>query len=452
MLFLLTLTLMAFESRDPRFFSDRPLRESDIVTTFAINPTTKKTRKGGFERRNPEAAREWQRRRQQQNQSKKKDAKKITCIELTKDDQYELEKAWDVLRDYRKYTKKDCWMALFTLVKVNDKLRKAWIGDTVRKLASLDFQSAPWIREPMVISSTNRDENRSQATIRYQSLAEKVITRLLVENKTNDSSSSGVPKPTDRKQKVETVKQLQYNMDNLMRLGAMLKSLQMASFEPREDQETLSLPEMPIFIDKFESLNALFRQLQQLLNKADLIIAIDTEWYQPRNKDDKTSAKLATVQLAYYLETTQSLSSFVIDLLVNDFEYQKVAKELVSWIFEANNQLTEEKGDSNKKTLWVLGFALGHDLTTINDFTSQNYQISDKMLDLQVLISNKCNRGQLPGLKKCASRYSQFPLCKKEQCSDWSKRPLSQSQLNYAGLDAAILLVLLAEVIKDLSS
>ena len=37
---------------DPRFL-DRPIRPEDVVTTLAINPTTKQTRKGGFLRRNP---------------------------------------------------------------------------------------------------------------------------------------------------------------------------------------------------------------------------------------------------------------------------------------------------------------------------------------------------------------------------------------------------------------
>merc|ERR1712157_702466 len=51
----------------------------------------------------------------------------------------------------------------------------------------------------------------------------------------------------------------------------------------------------------------------------------------------------------------------------------------------------------------------------------------------------------LPGLKACVARYASMPLSKDCQCSDWGRRPLSKAQLNYAGLDAAVLLVLLAE-------
>jgi len=62
------------------------------------------------------------------------------------------------------------------------------------------------------------------------------------------------------------------------------------------------------------------------------------------------------------------------------------------------------------------------------------------ILDLQLLLGD----GTL-GLKACVAKYSQTPLSKEEQCSDWGGRPLSHSQLHYAGLDAAILLYLLAE-------
>ena len=58
---------------DPRFFQDRPLRATDVVTPLAINPTTKQTRKGGFARRNPTVYQE--RKKQQQVNRQKKQAK-----------------------------------------------------------------------------------------------------------------------------------------------------------------------------------------------------------------------------------------------------------------------------------------------------------------------------------------------------------------------------------------
>jgi len=71
-----------------------------------------------------------------------------------------------------------------------------------------------------------------------------------------------------------------------------------------------------------------------------------------------------------------------------------------------------------------------------------------------------------PGLKSCCSHFLEdsgrvssqttdhgrdsrdsWSLSKNEQCSDWAQRPLTANQLEYAGLDAAVLLVLLAEMV-----
>jgi ribonuclease D len=69
------------------------------------------------------------------------------------------------------------------------------------------------------------------------------------------------------------------------------------------------------------------------------------------------------------------------------------------------------------------------------------------LLDLQYVLTQ--DGASLPGLKACAARYSLIPLSKEQQCSNWAHRPLSQVQLDYAGLDAAILPVLLAEYVKQ---
>ena len=65
---------------------------------------------------------------------------------------------------------------------------------------------------------------------------------------------------------------------------------------------------------------------------------------------------------------------------------------------------------------------------------------------MQLLFSQGAKKSAMPGLKACAHRYSpDIILSKEQQCSNWAQRPLSSEQLDYAGLDAAILLVLLAE-------
>tara|TARA_B110000285_G_C14947444_1_gene525049 strand:- start:275 stop:493 length:219 start_codon:yes stop_codon:yes gene_type:complete len=43
------------------------------------------------------------------------------------------------------------------------------------------------------------------------------------------------------------------------------------------------------------------------------------------------------------------------------------------------------------------------------------------------------------GLKNVCETLLNNKMCKAEQCSNWENRPLRQSQLHYAGLDAWIL-------------
>ena len=75
---------------------------------------------------------------------------------------------------------------------------------------------------------------------------------------------------------------------------------------------------------------------------------------------------------------------------------------------------------------------------------------------MQLLAAHKMaedtGRGKdnMPGLKSCCSYFNMLPwtLDKAEQCSNWGQRPLSADQLEYAGLDAAVLLVLLSELVR----
>mmetsp|Transcript_98080 Transcript_98080/g.280668 ORF Transcript_98080/g.280668 Transcript_98080/m.280668 type:complete len:80 (-) Transcript_98080:87-326(-) len=47
--------------------------------------------------------------------------------------------------------------------------------------------------------------------------------------------------------------------------------------------------------------------------------------------------------------------------------------------------------------------------------------------------------GGTPGLGKVSARWLGKDVSKKEQCSDWDRRPLTASQLHYAAADAAVL-------------
>jgi ribonuclease D len=90
----------------------------------------------------------------------------------------------------------------------------------------------------------------------------------------------------------------------------------------------------------------------------------------------------------------------------------------------------------------------------------------EKVVDMQIVAAyythsaqgKRLTKSTMPGLKSTCARYLAsavdcnvtYALEKKEQCSDWSQRPLRLSQLEYAGLDAGVLLVLLNAMPSDL--
>jgi hypothetical protein len=205
----------------------------------------------------------------------------------------------------------------------------------------------------------------------------------------------------------------------------------------------LSLPQPPIFVETLDQLVELQRRLQKCR-----FLAIDTEWYDRNDDNNKTTTAVSTIQISFLEEDdNKSLPAFVVDLRIQDIEYRRLAQDLVRWmIFQSDNNIR------------VLGFAVGHDIPLLQTFvgdgtsTSTNTQCLEStntlLLDLQLVfaVEGRRTKSSMPGLKACAGRYSPtLPLSKEQQCSKWGQRPLSQAQLDYAGMDAAILLVLLAE-------
>ena len=248
----------------------------------------------------------------------------------------------------------------------------------------------------------------------------------------------------------------------------------------------------PLFIDTAEGLLKLrddqFRRPPP--HKLPKMVAVDSEWYFTQNvtsgdgngqppsdnahytpnhgrpkKTKNRSMSVATLQIAYVDENKAPdmvLRSFVIDLLSNQSGFQEVAKEYVSWLF-----------GSACCEMMVLGFAFGGDLRQLRKYAgiggykghhhNQHHQnnngksdrssvaslaaVESRCLDLQRLLStpDDVRTGRVPGLKKCAQHYFSKPLKKDDQTSDWTERPLRRSQVEYAALDAVILLVLLSQ-------
>ena len=402
---------------DPRFL-DRPLRDTDTVTEFAVNPTTKATRKGGFLRKNPQAARELRAKEARQQQRSKTTKKKAIEPALTQQEQEEWDLAWKTLDSYTLPETSDIILqyqqALLQIVTLGDKHRCAWIPDTVTKLQErLGKELATNLVERTMDSDSNTQNPRRRE------LFQKLLMNL------SGKRSSVKQQPSKRREKAVVAASISsFDEEPWKTFCKDVQPLGMTWLHS-PGYQILRLPEPPEFINKLDQLAALYHQL-----KTCLIVAIDTEWC---DLEDNTVA-VSTLQLSYVQshDTEASrIATYVVDLRVqSDEEYHRLAREMVCLIFET-------------KDIIVLGFALGHDVPLLEIFVGAKLAVASS-LDLQLVFAEGAK--SLPGLKSCVARYSSsLPLSKEQQCSNWTQRPLTQAQLEYAGLDAAILLILLAE-------
>jgi 3'-5' exonuclease len=154
------------------------------------------------------------------------------------------------------------------------------------------------------------------------------------------------------------------------------------------------------------------------------------------------------------------ISSWVVDLLYEDEEYQAKCKALVRALFQSKLLLGfAVKQDIHKLNRWLqdTGAAAAGPLqlqhsdeskSAFDTISTLGHADSKNILDVQQLCAGR-DQHQLPGLAACVSRFAKKPLCKRQQCSNWGQRPLTAEQLEYAGLDAAILLALVAEIYRQ---
>jgi len=478
---------------DPRFFNDRSLRETDKITPMAINPTDKQTRKGGFLRRNPEAAK-WKNAcsrhiETSSKKSKKRNRKKAQPLpSLLAEEQHQLARVWDSMLDAASLSSSSPDTLnrdfLLEMLRLSDKQRSSWIPQATTRLTE-EFGKARSVRG---IEDAMKHPNRP--TQRQLQLLEKILVKLQAENKQQQQQQQqqqqeqqdGTTHLHERSSEDDPVGDQSFESSELwMAARREVTDLRMSCLE-NTDSSILCLPDSPVFVDNSDDL----RNLSVEVSKARLV-AIDTEWYTPPesisgDEDAKPKAALSTLQLSIWDDENQILAAYVVDLMCkspvgSNREYDQIAKGLVSNLLDACADVP------NPDLPLVLGFAIRHDLPMMWDFLNdadeprsgntreaspervarRKRSGHSRVLDLQSVFATdnaekhhhhhqqqqpRTSRSKvlnLPGLKACVSRYASVPLSKDCQCSEWGRRPLSKAQLEYAGLDAAILLVLLAE-------
>lgn len=379
---------------DPRFL-DRPLRGGrDSVTALAINPTTKQIRRGNFLRNNPHKAREAQSKKI--NKPTRIRESQARPPSLSKEQLQQLNSAWERL-EHGLVNGGPCVDDLSLIIQLSVQRRCSWIPEAVSRLRcfpeSVEF-----------LESCARDPAAPDLALIRR------LSRQVTDPTRRDRPCGSKPAQSI----AQSVPTIDLTKDDRWRDACQqVKDLSIGCLE--NGMPCLSLRQSPTFVDSLQQLEDLEHALA-----LESLIAIDAEWH---GNDSVSTLQVAVKDTAW-----------VIDLLCSDLDYRTRCRAFVQSLF-------------CRKSTILLGFAAGHDVPRLERYVGGSLAASSTkpVLDLQLLWSN---RSQMPGLAACAGKYSSLPLSKRQQCSDWSQRPLSREQLEYAGLDAAVLPFLLAEKYK----
>jgi len=348
----------------------------------------------------------------------------------------------------------EMYLCLIKIVIVLDTKTGPWMFDLAKELHTF-FESSNAsiddVKQELEKSCDNYDNRQSTLLRKLLSKSidqDDVTVKRLPQPNTNKKNKHNHSLPAHYK---STIQLLQSTPNTLLSWDVLMND---CSTSPSVSSSNyLSLPSRPIFVDSLEELECLRSKLHGVAVRSDSgvdltldkFVAFDTEWYS-----SPTSTQLATVQLSI-LEEEGIPSSWVVDLMcTDDTSNHSMTCDLLRWLFVESD-------------LNLIGFAYKHDLHMLSTYIGQQITISPKYLDLQLLAAHQMmgeeDISSLPGLKSSCDHFLRFSagaeknwrgysLSKKEQCSEWDRRPLTPSQLEYAGLDAAVLLVLLADIVR----
>jgi 3'-5' exonuclease/Ankyrin repeats (3 copies) len=434
---------------DPRFL-DRPLRpHEDVVTMHAVNPTTKHSRRGSFLRRNPQLhppSVSHCRESDSPTTSKRRGTNQRSTVEtLSNDETKELHAAWMVLETPHSVSGAS-GKALLTILRLQCRIRQPWIKEVAARLSrtvpnpdSIEYVLAAVGRELAV---------SGDGSARFRALLDRLAshvrhrTAAAAAAESTEGHGSTVSQASRRRKNHSTLPSNSPVWKDAREHVSEL-SLRVFMLPPPQDSESYSLrlSEPPVWVDSRMALEKLRDRLA-----SEPLVAFDTEWTSTGHDDGSTT--VSTLQLA-----VDCKSAWIIDLENWDRgeleeaahrSFQAMCRHFVQSLFEAKI---------------MLGFALGRDIAKLEEWLGGSLDLT-RCLDLQHYFSH--SKHIVPGLASCARQVAVnmtddppetsmclspllFYLDKSQQCSDWSQRPLTPSQLSYAALDAAILPYLLAE-------
>ena len=165
-----------------------------------------------------------------------------------------------------------------------------------------------------------------------------------------------------------------------------------------------------IFIDKVADLKLYGDKFFK--NDKNEFIGFDSEWVDKINCKEKTET--AIVQLSDY----DGKNILILDMinLNKDKNFIEIFKEVFT----------------NKK---FIGFDLRDDLLNLPNDIQNHLKEKNELIDLKNIYKITTFESAKNFSEICKEFFGK-PLCKYEQCSNWEMRPLRQSQLHYAALDA----------------
>jgi hypothetical protein len=181
-----------------------------------------------------------------------------------------------------------------------------------------------------------------------------------------------------------------------------------------------------------EEINVLFIQTcSDLIKNFDLyyknteFIGIDSEWRESLKINIKT--KTSILQLSDF----EGKNIFILDMI-----------ELTK---DNNFEKTFEKLFLNKK---FISFEFSNDLINFPEQLSIFFKEKVEIIDITNLYSIIYFE-QCPSFSKVCEKLIGKKLCKYEQCSNWEKRPLRETQFHYAALDALLCCLIYKKMIEN---